>query len=277
MAKKSAKKLIDATLDYPADYEFKKFYDTWLKVCEGISSKQILSDGRRKDGKIVRPTPRTLYGQLEEHVTSAFRRPNSKNDGTDGTFKLLEEIRKFMNEDYKGVLLEVHRKKLADFRDRLEKFEGASSYNPKRIFFTRPARWVKSGKKAGQAIGTKTVKVYGHYADEYYKAKYQNKEGYQGKAPESWYSTDIDGSQNPPLAQALFGNGELVKIGLITIIDRAIEELDNPIDNISIVAKRPSELRRIPSVRKHVFSLLRNKSMFRRGGRPNLKRMAQHH
>ena len=275
MAKKASKTLMDATLEYQEEYEFKKFYDTWLRTCEGISSQQILSTGRTKDGKKVRPTPNTLYGQLEEHVTSSFRRPNSKNDGSDGTYKLLEAIRKFMNEEYKGILLEVHRETLAEFSDKLERFEGASSYNPKRIHFTRPERYVKSGKKKGQAIGSKTKKVFGHYADDFYEAKYKGKEGYQGKAPTKWYSYDIDGSQNPPLAQALFGKGELVKIGLITIIDRAIEELENEIDNISIVAKRPSELRRIPSVRKHVFSLLKNKSMFRKGGRPNLGKMAQ--
>ena len=275
MAKKSVKQLMDATVQYQEEYEFKKFYDTWLKTCEDISSEQIMSSGRTKDGKKARPTPKDLYGQLEEHVTAAYRRPNSKNKGDDGTYKLLEAIRKFMNEEYKGILLEVHRETLAEFSDKLEKFEGNSSYNPKRIVFTRPARWQKRGNKRGQAIGKETVKVYGHYADEFYEAKYKGKEGYQGKAPDSWYSTDIDGPQNPPLAQALFGGGELVKIGLITIIDRAIEELDNEIDNISIVAKRPSELRRIPSVRKHVFSLLKNKSMFRKGGRPNLGKMAQ--
>ncbi len=275
MAKKASKTLLDATLEYQEEYEFKKFYDIWLRTCEGISSEQIMSSGRTKDGKKVRTTPNTLYGQLEEHVTAAFRRPNSKNKGDDGTYKLLEAIRKFMNEEYKGILLEVHRETLAEFSDKLEKFEGNSSYNPKRIHFTRPARYVKTGNKKGQAIGSKTIKIYGHYADKFYEAKYKGKEGYQGKAPDSWYSEDIDGPQNPPLAQALFGKGELVKIGLITIIDRAIEELDNEIDNISINAKRPSELRRIPSVRKHVFSLLKNKSMFRKGGRPNLGKMAQ--
>ena len=41
---------MDATVQYQEEYEFKKFYDTWLKTCEGISSEQIMSSGRTKDG-----------------------------------------------------------------------------------------------------------------------------------------------------------------------------------------------------------------------------------
>ena len=276
MAKKATKKFMDTIVEYQTEYEFKKAYDNWKDLCDSISDKDIISMGRTVKGKRTRKTPPTLYGQLEEHVTPNFIRPESSNTGNDGTFKLLKEIDKFMKDQYKGVLLKAHRPKLLNFKDKLEKFSGESTLNPKRIFFTRPKNYQeRRGKRKGQAIGREKMKIYGHFADDYYEAKYKGKEGYQGKAHETWYSYEEDGPQNPPLAQALFGKGNLIKVGLVEIIDLAIKELKKPIDNIEIVPKRPSYLKNITSVRKHVQSLLRNKAMFRKGGKPRLNDMAQ--
>lgn len=276
MAKKANKKHMDATVEYSTEFEFKKEYEDWKRACGSHSAEKIMSVGRTVKGERQRKNPPNLYAQLEEHVTTAFIRPKSSNTGTDGTFKLLQEIDKFMLEQYKGVLLEAHRPKLLSFKDKLEKFDGKSTLNPRRLYFTRPTNWEERGKKKGQAIGKETEKIYGHYADEYYEAKYKGKKGYQGKAPSSWYSTDIDGPQNPPLAQALFGKGDLITgKGLIDIINLAIEELEKPIDNIEIVPKRPSSLSPISSFRKHVQSLLRNKAMFGKNGKPRLNSMAQ--
>ena len=104
MAKKASKKFMDTIVEYQTDYEFKKAYDNWKAKCDSISDKDIISMGRTVKGKRTRKTPPTLYGQLEEHVTPNFIRPESSNTGNDGTFKLLQAIDKFMKDQYKGVL-----------------------------------------------------------------------------------------------------------------------------------------------------------------------------
>ena len=64
--------------------------------------------------------------------------------------------------------------------------------------------------------------IYGHYVDKYFVAKYPEK-GY--KVKDGWHSKTMN-TANPPLAQALFGGGDLgIEKGLIDIVDGAIEEL----------------------------------------------------
>ncbi len=273
--KKSSKQFFDNVIEYEGEFDFPKLYQDWKADCKRHKAKDILSVGRMKDGKRERPNPDDLYDQLEEHVTAAYRRPNSPNKGNTGTYKLLQQIDKFFTKTYKGVLLEAHRPILLNFKRKLSKFNQAeSTLNPRNITFTRPARFETRGKNKGKAIGTETIVIYGHYADEYYKAKYEGTKGYQGKAPEKWYSKNTN-TANPPLAQALFGGGELVTVGLIQVVNSAIQELDKGYHMI-IKPKggKVSGLSAITSLRKHVFKLLRDKNMFRKGGRPNLNAMA---
>jgi hypothetical protein len=273
--KKASKQFFDNVIEYEGDFDFPKLYEDWKASCKKHDSKAIMSMGRMKDGKRERTNPKDLYDQLEEHVTAAYRRPNSPNKGNTGTYKLLQQIDKFFTKTYKGVLLEAHRPILLNFKRKLSKFNQAgSTLNPRNITFTRPARFETRGKNKGKAIGDKTIVIYGHYADEYYKAKYEGKAGYQGVAPDSWIKT-VKNKANPPLAQALFGGGELVSVGLIQVVNTAIQELDKGYHMvIKVKGGRVQDLSTITSLRKHVFKLLRDKSMFRKGGRPNLSAMA---
>ena len=273
--KKASKQFFDNVIEYEGEFDFPKLYQEWKSECQKHDSKAIMSVGRMKDGKRDRTNPKDLYDQLEEHVTAAYRRPNSPNKGNTGTYRLLQQIDKFFTKTYKGVLLEAHRPILLNFKRKLSQFnQSESTLNPRNITFTRPAKFETSGKNKGKAIGTKTIVIYGHYADEYYKAKYEDTKGYQGKAPRQWYSKNTN-TANPPLAQALFGGGNLVKVGLIQVVNTAIQELDKGYHMvIKVKGGRVQDLSAIKSLRKHVFKLLRDKSMFRKGGRPNLSAMA---
>lgn len=273
--KKASKQFFNTVIEYEGDFDFPKLYEDWKASCKKHDSKAIMSMGRMKDGKRERTNPKNLYEQLEEHVTAAFRRPNSPNKGNTGTYKLLEQIDKFFTKTFDGVLLAAHRPILQNFKRKLSRFNQAgSTLNPRNITFTRPARFETRGKNKGKAIGDKTIVIYGHYADEYYKAKYEGKAGYQGVAPDSWIKT-VKNKANPPLAQALFGGGELVSVGLIQVVNTAIQELDKDYHMI-IKPKggRVGNLNAITSLRKQVFKLLRDKSMFRKNGKPRLDAMA---
>ena len=244
-------------------YKFIQEYEVWKTVCEGISSKRLLSEGRKIrreregkkkgtiDTKSGQPHPDDLYGQLRQHVTSAYRREKSPNKGGTGTFTLLNDIDEIMK-DFPdiGILTEEHREDLEAFKKKIDGFnEPNSTLNPRNITFKSPKKYDKKGKNIG---GADEVEVYyGHYANEWFKTKYPDAK----KAPAKWYSTSKN-TANPPLAQALFGKGDLVKIGLKQVIDIAIAELDKDIDNVNIVVRRPSLLNRFKSIRKHDFSLL---------------------
>ena len=263
-------------------YKFLDEYKLWKKTCEDVSSKRMLSEGRKirreREGKKVgqidtksgQPHPDDLYGQLEQHVTANYRRDNSPNKGGTGTFNLLRKINQFMK-DFPdvGILTEEHREDLEKFKKDIDDFNKPNStLNPRNITFKSPSKYDKKGKNIG---GPKEVDVYfGHYANEWFKTKYPEAK----KAPPKWYSTSKN-TANPPLAQALFGKGELVKVGLKQVIDIAIAELNKDIDNVNIVVRRPSMLNRFKSIRKHVFSLLNNKNLFNKNGVPNLTKMAQ--
>lgn len=262
-------------------YKFLEQYNAWKKKCTSISSKRMMSEGRKirkpRENKKVgtvdtrsgQPHPANLYLQLEQHVTSNYRRDNSPNKGTTGTYRLLADIDEFM-EDFKdvGIMTEEHREDLEDFQRQINEFaEPNSTLNPRNITFKSPKKYDSKGKN----LGTKEDMdvYYGHYANDWFSKKYPKAK----KAPKEWYSKSKN-SANPPLAQALFGRGNLVKIGLKDVIDIAVAELDKAIESIELAVRRPSRLSRFKSIRKHVFGLLNNKDMFRKGGRPNLSKMA---
>ena len=262
-------------------YKFLEQYDAWKKKCTSISSKRMMSEGRKirkpRENKKVgtvdtrsgQPHPANLYLQLEQHVTSNYRRDNSPNKGTTGTFRLLADIDEFM-EDFKdvGIMTEEHRKDLEQFQKDINEFaEPNSTLNPKNITFKSPKKYDSKGNNLGTKDDMEVY--YGHYANDWFSKKYPKAK----KAPKEWYSKSKN-SANPPLAQALFGRGNLVKIGLKDVIDIAVAELDKAIESVELVVRRPSQLSNFMSIRKHVFSLLNNKDMFRKGGKPNLNKMA---
>ena len=282
MAKKAVISLNGNDITINGTYKFIDEYNKWEKKCQSISSKRLLSEGRKirrdregkKKGQIDTKSgqahPNTLYGQLEQHVTSSYRRDNSPNKGGTGTFTLLKDIQQFMKDfPNVGFLTEEHREDLEAFKKKIDKYaEPNSTLNPKNITFKSPKKFDNKGKNLGSGEESKEV-YYGHYANKWFKTKYPDAK----QAPETWYSKSKN-SANPPLAQALFGRGDLVKIGLKDVIDIAIAELNKGIENIDVQVRRPSELSRFSAIRKHVFSLLNNKSLFSKGGRPNLNKMA---
>ena len=281
MAKKAVLNIKGNKITVNGVYKFLEQYDAWKKKCASISSKRMMSEGRKirkpRENKKVgtvdtrsgQPHPANLYLQLEQHVTSNYRRDNSPNKGTTGTFRLLADIDEFM-EDFKdvGIMTEEHRKDLEQFQKDINEFaEPNSTLNPKNITFKSPKKYDSKGNNLGTKDDMEVY--YGHYANDWFSKKYPKAK----KAPKEWYSKSKN-SANPPLAQALFGRGNLVKIGLKDVIDIAVVELDKAIESVELVVRRPSQLSNFMSIRKHVFSLLNNKDMFRKGGKPNLSKMA---
>ena len=246
------------TVELSGEYDFKTSYTKWKGVCEGISSAKILSEGKKG-----RPKPANLYLQLDEHVTDNWVRPNSSNKGKQkGAFKLLAAINESMTTKklYTGKDL----KEIQKFIRSILRFKKDNSYNPQNIYFTRPTAFRGAGKEL-EIVDDKPIEIYGHYADDYFVAKYPDKK----QAPTSWYNK-AKNTAKPPLFQALFG-GTLVTEGLLDVLLEAEAQIKNmKITHLSFQPARISNLAGIPSLRKEVLRILRNRGLFNKG-RPRYK------
>ena len=258
------------TLDFIADYI------AWETKCKGISDKDIQSEGRKtKEGK--KSVPNTLFGQLEQHVTSAYRRPNSSNRGDKGVFEVLKDIAKTIKG--KKILTKENLEDLEKIQDKLAIFEQAGSkLNPRNILFHTPTSFdkVKRGGKTVVIASDDEEPIYGHYVDDYFVAKYPEK-NYEVK--DGWHSKTKN-KANPPLAQALFGSGDGgglgIQKGLIDIVDSAIEELKKEgIDLYTIGVKRASALALMGGIRKWVNNNIKNPRFYpENSGKINLTEIA---
>lgn len=236
-------------------YDFKQKYADWVSDCKQQSKEKIMSVGKKGN-----PKPADLYAQLDQHVTENWVRPNSRNKGKNkGAFRLLKLINESMTQ--KDIYTAKDLKEMESYVRRIKvRYQRAgSSYNPRNILFTRQKSF--SGKGDSFKIeDDEDISLYGHYADEYYAAKYDKK-----KAPSSWYSLSPN-TANPPLAQALFGDGDLITVGLLDVLEEAVEQLKNMrISYMKFNPYRIARLASIPSVNKFINQILDNPELFKNG------------
>jgi len=275
MTKKSTIDVNGSTVQLP-QYNFRKEFIAWKRKCDSITSEVMASTGSKYADSNRQQYPRSLYLQLKNHVNK-YLRPNSKNSGNDGIYLLLENVNDLVTKKQMFSIDDLE--DLREFRDAIEEIEDDEKLNPRNTLFTRPSGW-KKGKKLPKENKTRAVneititndsqeKIYGHYRDNYFEDKYglpQKKE---------WWSTEKN-TANPPLAQAIYGKGDLIKgKGLLDIINDAIKEIKTkPIPKIELrVQRNAGSLAAIPSVRKQVLALLKRNDLFI-GGKPKLKQMA---
>lgn len=259
MPKKTKKAVFKTSggVEYEIDgqYDFKQKYADWMSDCKGHSKEKIMSTGKKGN-----PKPANLYAQLDEHVTENWVRPNSRNKGKNkGVFRLLKLINDSMTQ--KDIYTDKDLDEIKSYVRRIKvRYAGAnSSYNPRNILFTRLKRF--SGKGESFKIeDDEESYVYGHYADDYYAAKYD-----KPKAPSSWYSSEKD-TANPPLAQALFGGGDLITVGLLDVLEEAVKQLENmKITHMSFNPYRIGNLVSIPSLSSFVKKIFDNDELFING------------
>jgi len=257
MTKKSTIKLPNGVIvELDSQYDFKKKYIAWIEKCRGISKEKIMSVGKADS-----PKPANLYLQLKEHVTDNFVRPNSTNRGKNrGAYRLLEDIDKSMTK--KSLYTSKDIKEIKSFIRKIKRYNVAGSpINPSNILFHRPTAFKGKGKKLDITNETE-IDLYGHFADDYFAAKYN-----KPKAPNMWYSREKD-QANPPLKQALFGNGDLLKKGegLLDVLEEAEVQLKNmTITHLTFQPTRIAELSKIASLRSAVQTIFKNTGLFNKG------------
>lgn len=179
----------------------------------------------------------SLWTALTNHVKPPpIARPKSPNKGQTGAYIELDKIDALILKRRDGIYFEEDAELLETAINDIEDLKDHPSLNPQNIMFNRPARFNK--KTGAYPKGTKKVKIYGHYLDEYFKAKHKNKLNGRTSDP-SWYNSKKD-TATPPIYQALFG-GDLVTVGLLEIMEKAVEEIDNRDYSIEITTSKPAK------------------------------------
>src|SRR6056300_655967 len=187
---------------------FAKWKETARKYkTSDISPKPPQGEGGTKNPK-QKVIPKDLLGQVSNHVTSSVARANSPNKGSTGIYTVLNEIEKEIVN--KQIFTELDKKIVEKFITLLEDFLDDDTLNPQNIKFKRPKKFrMVKGKLR---IPTKEKEtIYGHYLDDYFKARYPKVKLMAGY--EKWSSTEPNTAE-PPLYQAIYGGDMFPKGGL---------------------------------------------------------------
>ena len=243
--------------------DFIAAYQRWKGAMGEVSGESIFS-------------PDDLFKTVEKHVNSSVRRGKSKNTGKDGAgVEVVGKIEKLILEG-KKLFFEKDIEVLEEYATTLEGFLKSENLNPQNVYFTRPTKWEPNSKGTRIIVTDDTeVEYYGHYIDGagYFKAtqeaKNKRKKGLGKKTDgfkDSW-SSEKKNTAKPPLYLALYGKeGDDYGIGLLPLIQKAIEELKNQDHVVTINRLRQAnKLARIPEIRKVVSGLLRRKALFTGG------------
>jgi len=208
--------------------KFKKDFEAWEKKCRGANS------GMKKG---------SLLYAVENHVTSPRR--GSPNDGNSGAHTMLRRIRKMLVDRANGIFFEEDAETLEAIVNDLEGLKDDASLNPQNIVFSIPKKYNR--QTGAYARGVEMENVYGHYLSTFYAKKH----GTADRQKDGWVS-DKENTATPPIYQALYG-GNLVPVGLVDVLNKAIVDIDDQNYIATITTSKPAAtLQTIPDFRKRL-------------------------
>jgi hypothetical protein len=206
----------EATQSFDLD-SFKKLYEGWKTEC-GVSGAQL----HMKSSK-------TLLDLLAAHGDVNIARKSTDDPIDEGAGNVIELIDNMIAEadaiEYSDI---------SDLQKALKKLKSlkGTKGDPRNIVFTVP-KFKSVNRESGDYDEEDDVQeIYGHYrTEDYFKyrnliAKLGNKQAESiPPVPDDWWSTEKN-SSNPPMAQAMFGGGDIVKTGLVSILEKVLKTLD---------------------------------------------------
>ena len=211
----------DATLE-GGPISFPQDYANWKRKCLSLK------------GGAIGVLKGNLYSAVREHAIDV--RPASDNDGTTGSYLELAKLNSIMVSRKNGIFFEQDYEDFeaieADIRDLLDH----PTLNPQNIMFSIPSKYNK--KTGAYPKGVAMEPIYGHYLDDYFKTKH--KDDLQGRTYNSTWSNKEQNTATPPIYQALVG-GELVPMGLLEVLEKAQEELENREFKLTIDTAKPAK------------------------------------
>ena len=220
-----------------------------------------------------------LLEHITQHVNTTVRRPNSKNDGTDGAFVTLEKISQLLKKEKPPTLKELEM--LKDFFEEIEDLLGHETLDPRNTLFHEPSKYTVVDGKVVVEPDTPDREVYGHYRTKYMEDKSKGKL----KELKGFYSFSPDQAE-PPYYLALFGEGQSLGgkpiVGLYYQLEQAIEELEKQKYKLEVGqahikgVREAKKLAAVGSIRRIVGGLLKRKNLYDDGNKFNTKRAAEY-
>ena len=265
---KKEKKSIEVVNGNPVEisgsFDLGAAFSKWKKTARkyktsDISPKPPQGEGGTKNPK-QKVIPKDLLGQVTNHVTSAVARANSPNKGSTGIYTVINTIeKKIVN---KQIFTELDRDVIEKFIEALEGFLDSKSLNPQNTVFKRPAKFrVVKGKL--RVPSKEKTEIFGHYLDDYFKARYPKVKLPAGY--EKW-SSPSPNTAEPPLYQAIYGGEMFPEGGLLEVLKDGLEKMKAPAT--PTLRKVSSDaLAQIPQVKSWV---IKNAKRFFKNGKYNL-------
>ena len=227
------------------DTTFTKMFNTWKSKCENAKA------GTSKTGT-TGATMENLYLFVKNHVVADVMRKNSPNQDGQGATNIINRLDLITRKE--EVATEKDIKNIKNFAKLLSKVKEDVNLNPANIPFTTPEDIV-----GGRAKYPKEPNTFGHYRTPLYNKLAGLKGQAKIRVPSSYYSSGRDFSARPPMYQALFGDGNVVKVGLLEVLEKGAIALDEAKGGIDIqVIRKPGALAEIPEVRGVLKNLLKN-------------------
>ena len=187
----------------------------WETKCRGLTGAAIGVTGRGAEGN----GKLSLLDHVLNHVDESVQRTGS--GAKDGSMDIVLKILEIADADhaFKDKELRLVDKFIQDLKD----VEEDPETNPRNIPFEVPEVVTRDGAESWHT-------VYGHYrTPEYvdYRKNHTESTGESKAVDDSWYNTAEDVAK-PPFWQALFarGDGSLVKEGLLPLLERFKEEME---------------------------------------------------
>lgn len=239
---------------------FSKWKETARKYkTSDISPKPPQGEGGTKNPK-QKVIPKDLLGQVTNHVTSSVARANSPNKGSTGIYTVLNKIEKEIVN--KQIFTELDRDVIEGFINLLESFLTHETLNPQNIVFKRPVKFrVVKGKL--QIPSKEKTEIFGHYLDDYFKARYPKVKLPTGY--ERWSSKERNTAE-PPLYQAIYGGEMFPEGGLLEVLKDGLEKMKAPATP-TLRKVSSDSLAQIPQIKSWVT---KNAKRFYKDGKYNL-------
>lgn len=232
--------------------KFKPAYLGWKKKCQNAKAGTVKTGTAGGDGKQPNLFEFVLHHVTDQKPFGVVRRPNSPNADGSGITQTIDKLDEITAGT--GIVTDKDIKNLKRFKRKLERMKEDVDLNPANIPFTTP-----EDISGGRAKYPKKPNTFGHYRTPLYNKLARSKGQKAIKIPSSYYASGRDFSARPPFYQALFGEGSVVQVGLLEILEIGIQELDDA-ENFIVIRqlKDAGDLASIPAVAGIVSDILKN-------------------
>jgi len=236
-----------------------KDIQAWESKCRGLSGASIGVTGRGAEGN----GKLSLLDHVLNHVDESVQRTGA--GAKDGSMDIVIKILEIANADH--AFKESELRLVDNFIQDLKDVEDDPETNPRNIPFEVPEVVTRDGAESWHTVrGHYRTPEYVEYRKNHTESKSESK-----AVDDSWYDTAED-TAKPPFWQALFarGDGSLVKEGLLPLLERFKEEMEEQeLDKLHVKGKFQREgLENLQPFINALIAILRDQTSYKSDSEP---------